>query len=148
MLISPLSTPKNIFLLICLIQCTIGMQCKSARSIIPLHYLICLRYYLFQSSLIPVFCITTEPTSPDAAAWGADIEAAKRILETVNTHSDKARKFLDVLNRLYSSLDEMEGFMETMQQDGDLMGMIYGQMQGAPESAQKTGGLSIQQTEF
>ncbi|OBT78608.1 hypothetical protein VF21_02345 [Pseudogymnoascus sp. 05NY08] len=105
-------------------------------------------YYLFQSSLIPVFCITTEPTSPDAAAWGADIEAAKRILETVNTHSDKARRFLDVLNRLYSSLDEMEGFMETMQQEGgDIMGMVYGQMQGAPESAQQTG-HSIHPTGF
>lgn len=125
-----------------------GMRCKFASSLIICRKLTHISYYLFQSSLIPVFCITTEPTSPDAAAWGADIEAAKRILETVNTHSDKARRFLDVLNRLYSSLDEMEGFMETMQQEGgDIMGMVYGQMQGAPESAQQTG-QSIHQTGF
>ena len=47
-----------------------------------------------------------------------------------------------------SSLDEMEGFMETMQQEGgDIMGMVYGQMQGAPESAQQTG-QSIHQVGF
>lgn len=122
-----------------------GTLCKfacSSRHCIP--QLTDNRYYLFQASLIPVLCITTEPDSPDAATWGADIEKAKRILGSVTTHCEKARKFLDVLNRLYSSLDEMEGFMETIHQEGgDLMGIIYGQMQAAPENAQQSGGQNV-----
>jgi hypothetical protein len=106
-------------------------------------------YYLFQASLMPVLAITTEPESRDAASWSADIETAKKILSSVTTHSSKASKFLDVLNRLYSSLDEMEGFMETMQQEGgELMGVIYGQMQGASESDQPFVGQADQFSKF
>lgn len=98
---------------------------------------------------MPVLAIRTELESPDAASWSADIETAKRILSSVTTHSYKASKFLDVLNRLYSNLDEMEGFMETMQQEGgELMGVIYGQMQGVSESDQEFVGQGDQFSEF
>jgi hypothetical protein len=114
-----------------------------------LQQLIKSSYYLFQASLMPVLAIRTELESPDAASWSADIETAKRILSSVTTHSYKASKFLDVLNRLYSNLDEMEGFMETMQQEGgELMGVIYGQMQGVSESDQEFVGQGDQFSEF
>ncbi|OBT81143.1 hypothetical protein VE02_10106 [Pseudogymnoascus sp. 03VT05] len=84
-------------------------------------------YYLIQSSLIPIIAMLTVPESPDAVAWTADIETTKRLLSSVVTHQTLARKFLDIVNRFWPSMDDVAPgeFMDGQQ--SELLNQIYTQ---------------------
>lgn len=86
-----------------------------------------LRYFLIQASLIPIIAMLTVPESPDAIVWTADIETTKRILGSVVTHQDLARKFLDIVNHFWPSMDAMMSgeFMDGQQ--SELLNQIYTQ---------------------
>ncbi|OBT70469.1 hypothetical protein VE03_00270 [Pseudogymnoascus sp. 23342-1-I1] len=85
-------------------------------------------YYLIQSSLIPIIAMLTVPESPDAVLWTADIETTKRILGSVVTHQELARKFLDIVNRFWPSMDAVAPgeFMDGQQ--SELLNQIYTQL--------------------
>ncbi|OBT39438.1 hypothetical protein VE00_09818 [Pseudogymnoascus sp. WSF 3629] len=84
-------------------------------------------YYLIQSSLIPIIAMLTVPESPDAVLWTADIETTKRLLSSVVTHQELARKFLDIVNRFWPSMDAVAPgeFMDGQQ--SELLNQIYTQ---------------------
>lgn len=57
-------------------------------------------YFLFQASLIPIICLSSEPTSDHAPDWLEDIEKTKRILISMIDKNKLAVKFYDVIERL------------------------------------------------
>ena len=59
-------------------------------------------YFLFQAALIPIICISSEPTSEHARAWVQDVERTKQILLSLNRQNKLAARFYDVLERLLS----------------------------------------------
>lgn len=57
-------------------------------------------YFLFQASLIPIICLSSEPTSHHAPDWHEDIQKTKRILLMLMDKNRLASKFFDVISRL------------------------------------------------
>lgn len=69
----------------------------------------------------------TVPESPDAVLWTADIETTKRLLGSVVTHQELARKFLDIVNRFWPSMDAVAPGEYMDGQQSELLNQIYTQ---------------------
>lgn len=57
-------------------------------------------YFLFQSVLIPIISLSSEPTSEHAPDWIQDVEKTKRILLSLCDQNKLAKRFYDVIDNL------------------------------------------------
>lgn len=57
-------------------------------------------YFLFQASLIPIICLSSEPSAKHAPEWLQDIQRTKEILLSLTEQNRLAARFYDVIERL------------------------------------------------
>lgn len=57
-------------------------------------------YFLFQASLIPIICLSSEPSSEHASEWLEDVHKTKEILVSLTDQNRLAARFYDVIQRL------------------------------------------------
>lgn len=58
------------------------------------------RYFLFQASLVPIFCLRNEPLSEHAHSWRYDIELALSVIESMFSINSSSLKCHDTIHNL------------------------------------------------
>jgi transcriptional regulatory protein GAL4 len=59
------------------------------------------RYFLFQASLVPVFCLRNAPLSENAGSWRLDIEVALNVIESMFLINSSSLMCYDTIYNLY-----------------------------------------------
>ena len=63
------------------------------------------RYFLFQAGLVPIVCLTCDPTHEDSPVWLTDILTTKDLLSRTAITNRLAARCLAVFNRLSPLFD-------------------------------------------
>jgi transcriptional regulatory protein GAL4 len=69
-------------------------------------------FFLFQAGLVPIICLTTDPTHPDCGIWLNDILTTKSLLSHTAATNRLAARCLSVFSRILPMLESDSGVLD------------------------------------